>query len=238
MRFIAVGALLLATTAASAGAQVGFSAINGAPDQGFPGQTLLVNFNGASAALAEAAANAAGVTFANSFSLPSGTVPGAAAPAGVTDRFFATPDVGGASSGTATIDFQGFLATQTLASLSFYWGSMDSYNTLEALDESMNPILFSNGSLFLTGNNVANPAPANGNRIIGDTNRRVFLDLVLAPEFRALRLTSTNRAFEIDDIAVSSLDRATVPEPATASVLALGLAMLGAAGARRKRNTV
>ncbi len=238
MKSFAFGAVLLALTASTAGAQVGYQSFAGDPGLNSPPlpmpQSLLLDFNGADP-VADALVD--GVSFSGSFSFQTGLLPGLAAPpAGVTSKYFATPASGGqSSSGSAIIDFQGFLQTQIINSLSFYWGSIDRYNKLEVLDSDLNTIQFDGGLNFITGLNVAVP-DANGNQFVNGTNRRLYLDLAGVDNFRALKLTSTSRAFEIDDVAVNSIGRATVPEPATASVLALGLALLGAAGARRKRN--
>jgi hypothetical protein len=226
MRLLALGTLLVAATASQAAAQVGFSSTPGAPDPGFAAQSqqMIVDFNGGLSA---------GVAFSGSYSILAGSVSGAAAPAG-SSGFFAVPNVGGVSYGTAVIDFQGFLASQTLTSLSFYWGSIDSYNTLELLDEDLNVLGITGAAnaFSIVGNDLYNPA--DGNQTSANTNRRVFLDLASTPTFRALRLTSTGRAFEIDDIAGTVVQASTVPEPATASMLMLGLGLLGVAGARRK----
>ncbi len=223
MRLLLVGALLLATTASQAAAQI---TVNSTPaiasgDPGFAGESLIVDFDNPTPA---------GITLSGSYTIGAGLVSGFRAPPfGVTNNYFATPNVAGASSGTATIDFSGYLGSLRVNSLSFYWGSIDTYNTLDVLGVG-GTVLASIG-----GSSVINPA--DGNQFSGATNRRLFLTFAGddALDFRALRFTSNGRAFEIDNIAGSFAERATVPEPATASMLAFGLAVLGAAGARRKR---
>ncbi|MBL0940943.1 MAG: PEP-CTERM sorting domain-containing protein [Gemmatimonadaceae bacterium] len=226
MRSVLAGALLLAATATQADAQVSFSSVTGAPDPGYGSQQLIVNFNNLNPA------SYSGITFSGSYSILAGSVSGAAAPAGVSSGFFAVPDVNSHSSGTAVINFSGFLATRSLTALSFYWGSIDTYNKLEFLDANGNAMAItgaSNGT-FLTGTDII--AGANGDQTIPSMNRRVFFDLSQTSGFTSLRVTSDGRAFEIDDIAGNYT---TVPEPASLALLSVGV--LGLAGVARKRKT-
>ena len=164
----------------------------------------------------------AGVTYGGSYTIDNLTTNGfRAAPAGDTTNYFATPGSNDQLPGTATIDFSGYVAnTRAIRSLSFYWGSIDSYNTLEVLSRT--------GSVLatITGDNINNPA--NGDQSSPATNRRVFLQFSPTEDFGSLRLTSTQRAFEIDNIAT-----AAVPEPTTWAMLIVGMGFVGFASRRR-----
>ncbi len=89
------------------------------------------------------------------------------------------------------------------------WGSIDRYNSIAFLSGASVVASF-------TGQSITRPSAANGNQTAPSTNTYVnFFDL---PSFDAVRLISTNFAFESDNHAF-----ATVPEPGTLSLLAFGL---------------
>lgn len=139
-----------------------------------------------------------------------------AAPYGVSaadaSKYVTVPVTGGTGSYTATLgaDYNYF---------GIWWGSVDTYNTLsfykgDTLVESFN------------GTAITTPNAANGNQTAPTTNLYVnFRDL---PMFNKFEMTSTQYAFEADNIAVKN----TVPIPAAAWLLGSGL--LGLVAVRRR----
>jgi hypothetical protein len=112
-------------------------------------------------------------------------------------------------------------------SLSLLWGSVDSYNTLEFLGADQSVLA------TFTGNQIFDPA--NGNRTDPNTNPVVTFLLTGGDisNFSYLRLTSTQNAFEIDNIAINA-----VPEPATWAMMLLGFGGIGMAMRRRRQPTL
>jgi hypothetical protein len=107
--------------------------------------------------------------------------------------------------------------------ISFIWGSVDSYNTLEFL--AGNTVLAT-----FTGTDVFNPA--NGNQTDPNLNPLVRFNITGSDSssLTGLRLTSTSNAFETDNYTVN----AAVPEPSTWAMMLLGFGAIGFGMRRRK----
>jgi len=99
-----------------------------------------------------------------------------------------------------------------------WWGSVDTYNTLT----------FYNGSTEVAsfgGTAITTPNAANGDQTAPSTN--LYVNFLNLPWFDSFMMTSTQYAFEADNIAIGR-----VPEPTT--LLLLGFGLLGLVGLRRK----
>lgn len=204
LKLIAVASVM----AASATSAVTVSSVPGSPDVGpLAGQSLVVTFD---------APNAVGYSFSAGLQTTPVSIPGqAAAPADDTTTFGYVSTQFALSSTT--------LSTPNLKSISFYWGSIDSYNFVD--------VLGAGGALLTTISGGAIP-PANGDQSQPFTNRRVNFTADAGEVITGLRLRSDGVAFEFDDFAAA----AAVPEPATWALLIIGFGFVGVA-ARRRRGT-
>ena len=176
------------------------------------------------------------------FNSPAGTpthIGGSVVGPGTTQNAFAQPigsagqyfSVGPSTTTPGTILLLG--AVGPLVSLSFIWGSIDTYNSLRFTDAAGNPLVGSQYSF--TGSQIAAlvPAPAAGSQNSNAQNPIVTflfsgLDQTLVGGFR---MSSTQNAFEIDNIALVT---GGVPEPSTWAMMLLGFGAIGFAMRRRK----
>jgi hypothetical protein len=193
----AIALAALTTSASAAVSLVGSTAFDAAPAAG---ESMVWNFD---AIHDTTHFSYVGLTFP-------ATVPGVAAePAGDSSVF------GAAEPGTNAI-FSTNAGFQ-LNSLSFYLGSLDSFNTLSFLH---------NGTLItqFTGNQLTVPNPANGDQSAGDTNRRYFFSMAAADGVNQVVFSSTGAGFEFDNIAAAI---SAVPEPQTWAMMILGFGLIG-----------
>jgi hypothetical protein len=120
-----------------------------------------------------------------------------------------------------------FLPSLTIDRFGFYWGSVDSYNTVV--------INFANS----TSLSVTPPSPANGQQASTQTNGYWDITGNLAITSVVFGTGNTN-AFETDNFYVFPTingNTGTTPLPAALPLFASGLGALGLFGWRRKRKT-
>jgi hypothetical protein len=167
---------------------------------------------------------ALGWTWTGNFAVVTGDISGvASAPFGVsskdTSKYVTVPqDLSIAPQDVTVTNLSG-----TYNYFGLWWGSIDTYNTLS----------FYHGTTLVAafdGTAISFPNPANGNQTAPSDNLYVnFLDL---PTFDSFKMTSTQYAFEADNIAIGNV---SVPEPSTLLLLGSGLAGLAGLGWRRNR---
>lgn len=208
MRTIMMAALAATALATSAGAVTTITSVPG-PDGA--GQTILFNFN-----------NGAPAGLSGNYNITTGTTAQvAAAPLGDTTPYLVVP--GNGTSGTATLNL-----SQSLGNLSFYWGSIDSYNTVSFFSGA-------NGTGTALGSFTGKQVPgatADGAQGTTANNRRVFFNFGDSTA-QSVVFNSTNLAFEIDDVSTTA-----VPEPTVWATLITGFALIGISIRRRRTSSL
>ncbi len=201
MRNLMILAAVAAAVGGSAGAMTITSSTNG-PDTGPAGnQHVIDDFN-----------SAAGLS--GTYSLVSGSVSGQyAAPFQDATQYLAVR-----AGQTASLAI-----SPAVKSLSFYWGSIDTYNTVTFFSGSTQVGSF-NGSQIPA-------APADGSQGNPVNNRRVNFSFDGA-EVSSVQFSSSQNAFELDTVA------AAVPEPATWVMLLAGFGLVGMTARRRSPTVV
>ena len=110
------------------------------------------------------------------------------------------------------------------SSVSFFIGSIDSYNMVELLSTTGTLLASYDGSAFTTN--------ANGNTQQANTNRRVTVKVDPSdPLIGGIRFQSAGNSLEVDNIVFS------VPEPSVWMLMLLGFGMVAGATRYRRRST-
>jgi hypothetical protein len=110
--------------------------------------------------------------------------------------------------------------------LSFYLGSIDTYNSFQLLSKTGSVIQTFSGSAFLGG--------PSGNQVLPNTNRLKTLTRSNGdPLIGGIRILSSGNSAEVDNVRFIS----AVPEPSTWLMMIVGVGIAGAA-LRRRRQTI
>lgn len=118
------------------------------------------------------------------------------------------PAPGSGPSGSATVHFDGAQYNY----FGLFWGSIDAYNTLEFLNDDSVVASY-------TGSDIT--SPANGDQQAPSTNE--YVNFWSLPLFDAVRFTSAQYAFEVDNVAVGN----TIPAPGAILLGTLGTGLVG-----------
>lgn len=196
MRNLLILAATVAAISGSANAMTIASSSNG-PDAGPPvNQHVIDDFN-----------SAAGLTGA--YTLVTGSVSGEyAAPFQDATQYLAVR-----AGQTASLAI-----SPAVKALSFYWGSIDNYNTVKFFSGTTQVGSF-------TGSQIP-AAPADGSQGNPFNNRRVNFSFDGA-KVSSVQFSSSQNAFELDSVA------AAVPEPAVWAMLLVGFGLVGVSVRRR-----
>lgn len=219
----AVAGIALAAASAPASAGVlmlndGSAATYNFPSYATAANSVFFNFNSGDPS---ASTNYANFTRTGGLLLNGDSAQGAAPEAfgNAPSQFLST--VGGAATTIALSARDGFRGFDTV---SFFLGSIDSYNTVN--------ILSTTGAILASFTGSQLSFAANGNQELPITNRRVtFTRTAGDAQIAGINFASTGNSLEVDNLVF------TVPEPSTWALMIVGFGMIGFAMRSRRRKT-
>lgn len=203
-------AMLALAAPSAANAAVFITRTPGAPDPGpLANETAVIDFN--TGVLPN------GVSLTGDWGLVTGSLAGRyGAPAGDTSRYLTVPR--NHAPGSAVMMFNNFLGNSDVSNFSFYWGSIDKYNSLQLLNRT--------GGVLATITGAMLP-PSAGSLTLPSQNQRIEFQLSGADQqLGGLRFVSSQYAFESDTFSFAKV--AAVPEPSTWATMLIGFFALGA----------
>jgi hypothetical protein len=168
-------------------------------------------------------------TTGGGYGITQGSVPGAAAPANDETYYFFTPSQGGIVPASVTVenaDFIAFDPSLYIDYMGLYFGSIDTYNSLEFN-------LLNGDSFTITGTEILQEFNGtSGNQV--DSASNVYVNIDFAPEdfFTGFTLHTTGVALEIDNVVTHVT---TVPTPEPSTFILLGAGLLGLVALGRKK---
>ncbi|MDB5892834.1 MAG: hypothetical protein JWQ88_365 [Rhodoferax sp.] len=157
----------------------------------------------------------------------------AAAPSGDAGCYAYGPTAGGKLPDVVKVDYTNLLTFAKATSLNYlglYYGSIDTYNSLTFYNAAGGVIT------TVTGQSLINQF----NGTSGDqqaTSSNIYVNLFFSPaeQFTSFSFTTTQVAFEMDNLVVGVNVPSRVPEPASIALLGLGLAALGVTRRRKSK---
>lgn len=213
IQVFACGAALIASPALAAT----YATSTGGPDASIPAGLLTIDFNSANVL-----GDIAGLS--GNAHIVQGTTGSYAQPLGGTTKYLSIPANG--SSGAALLDLSGYDFGGIVDGFSFFWGSIDTYNSVK-INTSAGTMSFAYDGIGM------NPPPADGSQGNAANNRRVYFSLAPGETLNSIEFISTGVAFELDDLVFTGQATA-VPEPASWAMMIAGFGLVG--GALRRRD--
>jgi len=173
-----------------------------------------------------------GFSFTGDGNVENTNVAGAfAPPAGDTSHYLTTGFDG--NTGTKTE----VLTTGTQTNFGLYWGSMDTYNTLEFFKGGVGGKLVASFA-GCSSTDLTPGCADSGNQINNTTNRYVNFNFTGGDTYDTVVFVTTTPAFEVDNLAIQSSEISNgVPELSTWGMMLLGFAGIGLVAYRRTKKT-